>query len=336
LTLAKTAVDRAFELQPDLAEAHIALGYYFYHGLKDYVHALEQFSIALEKEPQDSEILSAIGYVQRRQGLFDLSLENQKKAFGMSPRDAQKAGIIARTYTFVRNYTEADNYMNLSISLVPDQVNSYLDKAVNYWLWKGDTDKAREALDNIPQRDSSLAVYHWILLELYERDYPAAQERISLSPVESFETEWYFISKAQLAGQVYDLMNQPEEANASYKTALAFLEEIAQKKPSDPRIHSSIGISKAGLGLKSNAIAEGKLGVELYPVLKDTLCGPTRVKDLALIYTMVGEYDAALDQIDHLLSIPSFMSVQLLNLDPRWDPLRDHPRFALIIEKYSE
>jgi hypothetical protein len=48
---------------------------------------------------------------------------------------------------------------------------------------------------------------------------------------------------------------------------------------------------------------------------------------------MLGEYDAALDQIEYLVSIPSWLSVPLLRLDPRWDPLRSHPRFQKLLEK---
>ena len=75
--------------------------------------------------------------------------------------------------------------------------------------------------------------------------------------------------------------------------------------------------------------------MELSPVSKDALIGPSRVSDLAKIYTMVGEYDAALDEIEYLLSIPSGNSVPWLRLDPIWDPLRDHPRFQALLEKYS-
>jgi len=53
---------------------------------------------------------------------------------------------------------------------------------------------------------------------------------------------------------------------------------------------------------------------------------------LLTISVMVGEFDAAIDQIEFLLSIPGEISVPLLRLDPAWDPLRDHPRFKMLIE----
>jgi serine/threonine-protein kinase len=70
---------------------------------------------------------------------------------------------------------------------------------------------------------------------------------------------------------------------------------------------------------------------ELLPVSKDAMLGTYRAIDLAQIYTMVGEKDAAIDELEHLLSIPSPLSVHLLRLDPIWDPLRNHPRFQRLV-----
>ena len=102
-----------------------------------------------------------------------------------------------------------------------------------------------------------------------------------------------------------------------------------------PAGNSALGIAYAGLDRKAEAIREGKRAVELSPVSKDPYAGLSNVGTLAVIYTMVGEYDAALEEIEYLLSIPSYMSVQNLRLDPRWDPLRDHPRFEALLDKYS-
>ena len=49
-----------------------------------------------------------------------------------------------------------------------------------------------------------------------------------------------------------------------------------------------------------------------------------RTLEHPVIYTMVGEYDTAVDEIEYVLSIPGWSSVHDLRLDPIWDPLRDH------------
>ncbi len=66
---------------------------------------------------------------------------------------------------------------------------------------------------------------------------------------------------------------------------------------------------------------------------KEAWRGANRVEDLAVIYTMVGEYDAAIDQLELLLAVPSPMSVPMLRIDPTWNPLRGHPRFQALLEK---
>ena len=50
----------------------------------------------------------------------------------------------------------------------------------------------------------------------------------------------------------------------------------------------------------------------------------------------VGDADAATDEIERLLSRPSLVSVHTLRLDPRWDPIRNDPRFQALLVKYAE
>ena len=93
--------------------------------------------------------------------------------------------------------------------------------------------------------------------------------------------------------------------------------------------HSSLGRAYAGLGRKEEAIREGLLSANQFPMSKDAVTGSYLTEELATIYVMVGEYDAALNLIDSLLSCASqATSVAIFRLDPRWDPLRDHPRFV--------
>ena len=89
---------------------------------------------------------------------------------------------------------------------------------------------------------------------------------------------------------------------------------------------------QAGLGRKQDAIREGKLGVELLPVTKEAWKGLYRIADLARVYVMVGEHDLAIDQLEFLLSKPGELSIPLIQLDPAWDPLRNHPRFKKLVE----
>jgi serine/threonine-protein kinase len=339
LAMAKEAVDRVFQLNPNLPEAHLALGHYYYHGHLDYDRALEQFAIARKSQPNNGDLLSFIGFVQRRQGKFEEALANIKKASGLDPRSGKLAEEVGETYMLLRNYPEAERYFNRAISLSPDVPLAYNFKAWIYVLWEGSTQKARavleEALQNIGSVEDRFIILRSVLLNVFDGDYQEALDRLSSCKLEAFDTQFFFIPKVQLYAQINGLMGNQQLEQTYHDSARSILESKIEERPEDARLHSSLGIAYAGLGRKEDALREGKLGVELLPVSKEAMRGAFRVEDLARIYVMVGEFDAAIDQIEFLLSIPSLLSIPLLRIDPAWDPLRDHPRFKKLLEQGS-
>jgi len=334
LAKAKQAVDRALELQPGSPQARLALGYYHYYGYLDYDRALAEFEIARRALPNRADIFAATGYIRRRQGKLEEALASLGKALELSPRDADLLFTSAVTHTLLHKYEEASRLYDLSIAASPDQVVGYYHKTWNVWLWKGDVAQARAVLERAPRTESPESLRYWFLQDLFERRYDQALKRLASTSVESHAIQLWFEPTSLWAAQVHRLRGEPELARAAFAKARVILRKELSDKPQDHRLHSALGIACAGLGLRAEAMSEGKKAVALRPVSQDALVGPVRVQDLALIYTMVGELDAALEQIGHLLSIPSFLSVQMLELDPRWDSLRSHPGYGELLKKY--
>jgi tetratricopeptide (TPR) repeat protein len=123
--------------------------------------------------------------------------------------------------------------------------------------------------------------------------------------------------------------------HAYYDSTRILLEKRIIDLPEDQRLYSSLGIAYAGLGLNEKAIRAGEKAIKLLPVSKEAYKGPFLVEDLAQIYVMVGKYDDAIRQIKYLLSIPGLLSTKILELDPRWAPLRNRPEFKKMMESYS-
>jgi serine/threonine-protein kinase len=70
----------------------------------------------------------------------------------------------------------------------------------------------------------------------------------------------------------------------------------------------------------------------MIPLSKDAVVGEQLRRSLAEIYLMCGEYEAAIDELETLLSVPGYTSVGILRVDPIWDPIRSNPRFRRLLE----
>ncbi len=341
LAMTKEAADKALELNPELVEARRALGMYFYHGHLDYDCALEQLAIARKSQPNNSFILSGVAFVQRRQGKFEQALANIKRSYELDPLDHFIAREVGTTLMYLRKYPEAERYYDQAISLAPDLSFAYYCKAWLYLCWEGSTEKARavlaEALQSIKSAENPSLVKLLVNIDVFDGNYQEALDRLSLESQDIDNQEYiddreYFIPNALLYARIYGYMNKKELEQANYESARSILESKIDEQPEHARFHSALGVAYAGLGRKEDAVREGKLAVEMLPVSKEAMRGPYRVEDLARIYVMVGEYDAAIDQLEFLLSIPGPLSIPLLRLDPAWDPLRNHPRFKKLTD----
>lgn len=166
-----------------------------------------------------------------------------------------------------------------------------------------------------------------MLFSIREQDYEETLDR--LYP-ESFgsDTGSYFLAKAIL----YEHAQEGANAHVYFDSAFAYLEPRVALSPGDSRLHAQLGLALAGLGRAEAAVGEGRQAVELLPISEDAYAGAALVDNLAHIYVMVGDYDAAIDELEALLSADAPVSVPWLLADPTWDPLRDHPRFQVLIE----
>ena len=338
----KEAVDKALQLGRNLPEAHLALGIYYYHCQLDYKHALEQLSLALKIRPKSSEILEYIAYIKRRQGRLNESLDNLKTALDINPRYVEIVYNMAETYLILRNYIEAERYFKRAISLSLDYMTLYIfpksSLAFLYLAWDGTTTKSREVLEEVAKKiaspdDEIHAHFLWAVVDIFDKDFQSALKHISLMPSEALDSQFYFIPKTQVYAQIYGLMNNKEKEQEYYDLDRIYLENKIEAQPDDSRLYSALGIAYAGLELKEKAIKEATKATELLPISKDFWRGANRIKDLAQVYAMVGEYDKASDKIEYLLSIPGELSVPLLKIDPVWAPLRSHSRFQKLLKK---
>jgi serine/threonine-protein kinase len=248
---------------------------------------------------------------------------------------ALEVGISSR---YLRRYDEAKRYFSMVISLAPDDYIGYAFAVELYRRALGDLQMAREVLESIPPAlvDMTALQLAWVAMEVYDRRYGAALRRLESRASDDIRmTGKAYLPVILRKATIYGCMGEREQARSAFDSARVLLERSIKELPDDHRIHASLGRVYAGLGRKTEAIQHGRRSVKLFPVAKDAIHGPEFVENLASIYTAVGEYDAALDELEYLLSIPSHLSAASLRVNPDWDPIRDHPRFRALLAKHE-
>jgi TolB-like protein/DNA-binding SARP family transcriptional activator/Flp pilus assembly protein TadD len=337
LAKAKQALDKAFELEPDMPEVHHSLGVYYGLALLDYGRSLREFELAETRRPNDSRLFRARANVRTRQGNFPEALADFAKAWQLDPASSGVASNYAITYDLLRDYPRAEALCDRAIALAPDRANPYMLKIWMYLRWDGTTTRARETLDQAQAAGvagESAVFYPRVMMDIYDRHYEDAIKLLSSEAREVVSSaQDRVIPRAQLYAQAYQLLGRPELARVYYDSARTLLAREIRTMPEDPRLHSALGIAYAGLGRKPEAIGEGLKAVELIPISKEAYKGYHHLWELARIYTMVGEYDLAVDRLEFLLSIPGQLTAAWLRMDPVFDPLRSHPRFQRLVER---
>jgi serine/threonine protein kinase/tetratricopeptide (TPR) repeat protein len=334
LAKSKTALDKALELQPDLPEAKKALGDYYYRGFRDYDRALELYESVQKSRPNNSP--APIGWILRRQGRFEEALEVLMKAYRLNPRSPDLIKGIANTHSFMRRYEEADRWYDRVLSISPDEVRGKIYKVINSFHMTGNSQEARAILQTFPPLP--ITDFAWITVEMADRNYEKVLEMLDSIPFDDFELQDLYFNKDLVYASVYYAQNKPSLMESYANSARMALEKRMSEHPEDPRYHTDLGRVFALLGRREEAIREGNQAVKLLPVSKDAFAGPGYVLDLTQILIFVGEYEEAIDKLEYLMSIPAGqdISVNALRFSPDFDPLRGHPRFKRLLEKYSK
>ena len=335
LESAKSAADSALALQPDLPEAQLALGYYYYWGLRDFERALEHLAIAAERLPNDPSLLSANFAVFRRQGRWEDAIEMLAAWRRIDPKSYQPAFESLATYMWIGEHDLAEREMHRAISIAPDIPDAYFYGALNYLKWSGKTEAARSLLESAQHLGSQFIDDLLLDLDLYERKPESALARLQGVPIEGFVNAFWCKPRDLLGGICFSRMGEWQRAEAACTKAIERLDREIEVAPNDFRLHIAIGQASALLGRKEQAVRAGQRAVELMPPSKDSLVGPYLGGELAKIYTYVGEHEKALDLLHELPMKPSLHSAATFRLDPVWDPLRDHPRFQALLEEYE-
>src|SRR5437016_2490775 len=338
---ARTLAQQALQLQPDLPEAHLAMGFSLYYGDNDFEGALKEFEIAQRDLPNEAEGYLALGSIQRRMGKWPESNASLEKAAILNPKDSWVLQNLALSYATLRDFGAANKTIDRGLKVSPDNLGLWEIKAKLAVAEKGDlsvSEKAFQAAKSIPMNDETKLRIAGGRVDVFllERKYQEAlQEAESLSDGLLSGIPQALCGKYYLVGFARKALHDEAGARAALLKAKDLVEVLLKQSSDSPDLHIQLAKVLAYLGERDAAIHEARRATEILPESKDAFGGPEITEGVAEVYATVGENARAIELLEGLLSRPSPVTVALLKLSPAWDPLRKDPRFQALIDKYG-
>ena len=271
-------------------------------------------------------MLASIASYQQGLNRWDGTLEPLQRAAALDPRSSVAASRVGNTLLNLRRYAEAKPALDHAIALGPGDLSS-IELRMMASLGEGDLAGARAVMAasaGTVDPDALLA-YLAIYQDLYWVLDDGEQQRVLSLPVAAFDGDRS--TRAIVRAQLCYLRGDQRQARAEADTARMGLEEQLRAAPLDGQRRVFHGLALAFMGRKAEAIAEGRRGAELWPISRDAGNGAYVQLQLARIYTIVGEPELAVDQLEPLLKMPFYISPGWLRIDPNWARLKDDPRF---------
>src|SRR5438093_2157086 len=339
LKLAEAAIQSIRRVRPGSGEMHLALAQHHYWAQGAYDLATHELSLARRTLPNESRIPLLTGYIERRQGQWDKSLEEMKRALELNPRDFSILQQISLTYEALRRYKEMSATLDRVRAMAPKDIPSRLRRALVDLEEHGDSKPFRMAIDAILAEDTNAAlgfVNPWLFVLLREGDPIAVQHAFSnMGGCGCFDENIPFPS-GWCEGLLARLRGDESAARVAFNSARKELNQTVRNQPNYAAALCALGVVDAVIGNKADAIREGERALELSPVNKNAIEGATLVRYLTIIYAWTGEKDRAIERLTETTQLPgSHISYGYLCLHPLWDPLRGDPRFEAIVDSLA-
>jgi serine/threonine protein kinase/Tfp pilus assembly protein PilF len=336
---ARQAAETALTLQPNLGEAVLAKGSYYYFCLKDYDTAVRYFEQARQLLPNSSRIPESLAYVARRRGQWDRSESYFNEAEKLDPRNVYLLTQHATSYIYLRRFHEALQKLEQVLDVTPDDVDALTLKA-SIAQAEGDLPRASALLAPLrPGADDASAVETQVYQAILERRPASIIPRLKEILAKPDPALGYINGELRFwLGWAQEAAGDHAAAQETWRQARSELESFLKEQPENYTLIGDLALTNMGLRDKGSALALSQRVIAANPIEKDPLTGPYPIEILARVAAQMGEPDRAIAALLKLLSIPYAgvvgnipLTSALLRLDPMFDPLRNDPRFQKLV-----
>jgi len=333
---AEQALEKAKVLEPTKVEVELTEGHYHYYGNRDYINALESYYRVLQKDPNNSVAKEHIGYVQRRMGKWESSLDKLLEAYKTDPYNLDLVRSIGENYYKLRKFAKSEVFFKMALDISPLLTHAYVVLAAIAFEKSGNPEDAIEAM----KTDLLVDMLDWYVNEksyyfALAGNLDAVYELVNSYPSSEFRLGSLINTRNYSFGLAHYVLGDHAKAEEYFNLFLPELEIAHRLEPKKDLWMQYLSYTYAYLDRKEDAISVALNRAENIKISEDTFWGGNIEYDLAIIFMIVGEHEKALNKIEMLLSISSSLNINQLELHPIWQPLHDLPRYQEIIKKYS-
>jgi TolB-like protein/Flp pilus assembly protein TadD len=331
LEAAKDAVGKVIELQQNLAESHLAEGYFHFYCEHNYNSAIASFEKAQQLAPGNSQILEALAGVWRRKGEWQRSLEYFQQARALDPRNVQLLCSLATVHHELRQHPAALNLCDQVLEISPGNSVASTIKAYIYQD-EGNLPEAATLLSRLhlepDSEDFPIQVDQW----KYERRYADALAVVKSAldrcdpPLKNWQKAYF----TNALGLLQQFSGDALGAGVTWQRVENDSEEL-RNSTEDLFPAYCLACAYAALGDKTKAFATVDRFEAVKRPLDDLVVLALFVERKARIAAIAGDKNLALEQLAISAQKPPGVSYGNLKFDPLWDPLRGDPRFEKIV-----
>ncbi len=330
LAMAQKASDSALALDPALPEGHLARGRLF-EGTDNLAGAAAEYELAESNKPNDSRILAASAAVMARRGMWTEATARFRRAAQLDPRSIQVNLDASVASSFSRDYRTAMRYVEQAIRSDSGVIDPWIAKGRIELFLLGDRVRARETMRGIilrfgAERAASSEGFDFAPMVLDTADLTT----LSRVPASAFGRDplAYHFFRTQLFESW-----QPARARAHADTVFMVAQDLVKRESNNFRVASGAAYMNAITGQREAAITEMRRALQLAPSTRDRSAWCEVATMAVRVFTMLGENDAAIDQIEQLVTTPALMSAAFVRGEPRVASLRTSPRLQSILAR---
>lgn len=329
----------ALRFAPALPEAHVAMALAYCCGRRSDQRALEEYTAASHRAPNDASLWEAISLVHARLGNWDRADSAFERARRLDPRDATLYLAQGNRLHCRRRYAEAIETYRRALVLAPDFIQPHIALAWSFVLWRGQLDTLRAALGGLadvePGGGAPPVGLEQAIVLMWDRRPDSLLALLRTLRRDAWTSGETFESRLALAGSAYFLTGDSVAGRAAFDSAATMLDSALRVHPGDAPLHMQRGGIMAALGRRAEALREVRWLEHSDGYLNNHSC-PSEPEARAAILVRLGQTDSALAAIERLLAGRSRVSVHTLRLDPLWDPIRSDPRFQALLARYAD